>query len=365
MSILTDNHFKEIVKTLRVKKVSIEKHEIQEDDCSYCQSVNCILYNTNRSAKICSICGSHKKELIDLSAEKKNYMNSSGDMQNNSRCSGPTNPNLPKSSLGTSISSGSKGRMTRKVANMIRIQRWNAMPYHEKRLWQIFKQIDVICSNNGLPKNIGDEAKRLYQLMKQSTHTDGKNKGKKVITRGDIHEAIKAYCIYLGCQNVGAAKDPKEVEQMCKIKKGHLSIGRKRYHKIVKLDDIEATRASPIDFIKNFCHKLSIGNFYRDIIIHIFNKAIDMKLINQSNHISMASSCITLVNEIYILNIDKELIANVCNITNVTINKTYNKIVPYLYEMLPDPDKIKVLIKINKGSHAFQIQSRVHICKSI
>ena len=65
---------------------------------------------------------------------------------------------------------------------------WNAMPYNERTLWNVFDKLTGISLTNGIPQKIIDDAKVLY-----------KRASEKKISRGDNKEGLIASCIYHAC----------------------------------------------------------------------------------------------------------------------------------------------------------------------
>ena len=102
--------------------------------------LNCTGLNDDRTCKKCNMIINN---IID-SPEWKNYKNSSG---NPTRCGMPVNELLPQSSLGTNISS--RG-ISEKMKKVDRYQKWNSMPYKERSLYKVYKEIELKCSLNDL-----------------------------------------------------------------------------------------------------------------------------------------------------------------------------------------------------------------------
>ena len=67
----------------------------------------------------------------------------------------PTNALLPESSLGTNISNRGGNEKMNKV-NMY--QKWNSMPYKERSLYKVYKDIELKCIDNDLPIIISNTA---------------------------------------------------------------------------------------------------------------------------------------------------------------------------------------------------------------
>ena len=127
----------------------------------------------------CKDCNMIVNNIIDT-PEWRNYKDSSN---NPTRCGMPTNSLLPESSLGTNISSRGNNNETMNKVNMY--QRWNSMPYKERSLYKVYKDIESKCIDNDLPLIIGNTAKSFYKIISETK-----------ISRGSNRIGIIAACIY-------------------------------------------------------------------------------------------------------------------------------------------------------------------------
>ena len=107
------------------------EEEIKEETC-------CSLLKNQQmgdGVMICKICNNVVTNIISGPEWRYYGAESRGSDQN--RCGMPTNPLLPKSSLGSSVSRGYS-----ESANKIGMyQRWNSMPYKERSLYKVFNDI--------------------------------------------------------------------------------------------------------------------------------------------------------------------------------------------------------------------------------
>ena len=103
---------------------------------------------------------------LDLGAEWRFYGSEDSKFSDPTRCGLPTNELLPQSSLGSTISfkMGESWDM-RKIRNY---HQWNAMPYKERSLYNVFDSIQVRAINSGLPACIIEEAKILYKQIEHA-----------------------------------------------------------------------------------------------------------------------------------------------------------------------------------------------------
>ena len=95
---------------------------------------------------------------------------------------------LPHSSLGTIITK--KGKLQQ-------LHIWNSMPYKDRSLISLFKQVHIVCLKNGIKKKIEDDTKIICHRVNRMFHKDGKNKDKPIITRGDNRKGIIAATLFM------------------------------------------------------------------------------------------------------------------------------------------------------------------------
>ena len=107
----------------------------------------------------------------------------------------PTNSLLPESSLGSTISykTGESFQM-KKIRNY---HMWNAMPYKERSLYNVFDSIQVRAIVEFLC--IIEEAKTLYKQISETK-----------ISRGSNRKGIIASCIYKACIIQGSPRSTQE-----------------------------------------------------------------------------------------------------------------------------------------------------------
>ena len=123
-----------------------------ENICSECSSEN-IIFEQSMGTYNCKDCGNTVSQYIDKSPEWNTFDDNGTEA---TRCGAPTNIFLPQSSLGTKI--GGKG-----AARMKMLQKWNQMPYRERSLYQVIKEIESRCEKFNIPKSVIDNAKILYK----------------------------------------------------------------------------------------------------------------------------------------------------------------------------------------------------------
>ena len=141
MSLNTDDDIWDIMQGLK----DMNDLEIKDEDkpiCS-CGSTKVVI---DDCMQLCANCSSIIGKVIDNTAEWRYY---GGDNKSDdpSRCGLPTNSLLPKSSLGSMIG-GNKFSNNYDIRLIRKYQMWNAMPYNERTLWNVFEKLTGISLTN-------------------------------------------------------------------------------------------------------------------------------------------------------------------------------------------------------------------------
>jgi transcription initiation factor TFIIB len=273
---------------------------------------------------VCDYCGYENDRVFDFSNESRYYgIMDTKHASDPSRCGIPINELLPNSSLGTMIS----GRGFEKFR---RVPEWNLMSQKERSLLKTYKSIDNYLEDGGISNRIIDRAKFMFKDISAN------NK----IRRGDSLTGLMSACCYLSCKDKNVARSTKEMSKMFDIKENKVSNGYKEimetlYHSnkeyVNRIDSV-----SHYDFIYRYCNKLNIDKEYVIIAMYVSNIADKLSIVVNNKPPSIAIGSIYFVLNIYNLKFTKKTIAKVCNISDVTISKTYEKLVKQTKFLIPN-----------------------------
>lgn len=306
------------------KSIPEQKENLGTDieQCNRCMSENVI--NDGKEI-ICNDCGNVISELLDYNAEWRYYGFEDSKYSDPTRCGLPTNELLPESSLGSTISfkCGESYEM-KKIRNY---HVWNAMPYRERSLYNVFDGINIRAINNGIPQCIIEEAKNLYKQISEIQ-----------IHRGSNRSGIIASCIYKACKLQGCPRSAKEIADIFKLNITHMTKGCKKFDEIMNTNSIKCNSnncTKPIDFIHRFCSKLNLGKNILDICEHVCQKAEEYNVVSRCIPPSIAAGSIFLVCNFLNINITKKEIANICSISEVTISKCFKGLIEHHEYLFP------------------------------
>ena len=269
----------------------------------------------------CKICGFIKDNPIDHTAEWRYYGADDNKLSDPTRCGMPINPLLPNSSLGTVISlqHGSSQRYRR----LCKFQSWNSIAYGERSLYKVFDEISVKASGHGIVDDIIKCAQVYYKLLSE-----------KQISRGKNRQGIIAACIFMACKNKNVPRSAKEIANIFKIPVDVLTKGCKRFQDIwIILDDsqmeIQNNASQPEDFVERFCSELNSSRKLLNLSVRITKNAQSLKIISENTPPSIAAGSIYMAASILGISISKSKIADISLTSEVTITKSYKKLLKY------------------------------------
>ena len=312
-------------------KETTKKQHINTELCSNCNESTII---NNNGQIICKHCGDINYEIIDSNPEWRYYGNDDSKYSDPTRVGLPTNALLPESSLGSTI--GFRYGESYEMKKIRNYHLWNAMPYKERSLYNVFDSIHVRAINNGIPVCIIEEAKNLYKQISDVR-----------IHRGSNRNGIIASCIYKACRLQGSPRSAKEIADIFKLNISHMTKGCKKFDEIIHMNvcknsNMTNNPTKSSDFVQRFCSKLNIGNNICQICIYVCEKAEEYNLVSKCIPPSIAAGSIFLVCSLLKINITKKEISQTCQISEVTISKCYKNLHLYQEHILPK----QILLKL-------------------
>jgi transcription initiation factor TFIIB len=290
----------------------------------YCCMCNSMLEIAEEGFPTCTNprCGYIYKEVLDSSPEWRFYSGSDDKHTDNSRCGNPINPLLQESSLGCKIVCGIGSSYEMKKIR--RYTEWQSMPHREKSLYSEFQIITIMAQNAGIPRIFIDDAMRHHKEIS----------GQQMF-RGLNRDGIKAASIYIACRLNGFPRTAQEIATIFHLDKTSTSNGCSMavnlLHNVER--GVEAGQQTelcisrPSNFIERFCSKLEISielTYLAKFIAEVIeNKNI---MADSNTPQSLAAGIIYYIVKLCNLDITKTKMRDVCNVSDVTINKCAKKI---------------------------------------
>jgi len=336
------------------------KSSKSKDRCVNCDTDENLIEDTQQGNLVCNQCGQIVRRLFDYGLETRSYADDGGN-GDNARCSMPINKLLPQSSLGTQINSNRKWKSKVHI-----LQEWITMPYKERSLHKVFKDIHDKCNKAGLYKCIEDDAKIMYKTISDNNHNnksefeeenkEEQKKGKRsnIIIRGLNRKSLIAACVFFACKRRNMSRSPKEIAKMFGMEDNEVIRGCKNMAKLMekKSTDVNIGTSRPEEFIRRFCNELKLRTFYADCAENICKNIQKLNIVSNHTPQSIATAGILLMAEINNLDINKKKISQIFHISEVTIGKTYKKIEKYK-KILVDSKKTNTIqkeIELNNDS---------------
>ena len=290
-------------------KNDLDNNNTEDTSCS-CGSNETIDYD---SMKICKKCNNVIEKYLDTTAEWRFYGNDDNRDGDPSRCGMPINNLLPKSSIGSVISNSYNNSLDMKRIRMY--QMWNAMPYDERTLWNIFEKLESCTANYGVSQKVIDDAKVFY-----------KKTSEKKISRGENKQGLIASCIYHSCLMNNTPRSSKEIAKMFNISHVVLNKGNSRFQQLLQINVISS---SPEDFISRFGSRINMNlvdiNNCKNIIRFLENKEI----LNDNSPTSSAAGILYYYSQDNKLNFTKKQFSEICSVSEVTIVKCYKYLLKF------------------------------------
>lgn len=277
-------------------------------------------------------CGKVYTDTIDQSAEWRYYGADDSSASDPTRCGMPINPLLKESSYGCKVVCGRGGSGSYEMRKIRRYTEWQAMPYKEKSQYDEFQHIKTMANIAGIPKIIVDEALRYHKMISEERTFRGMNR-----------DGIIASSVYLACRIHNYPRTAKEIADMFHIDPTSAAKGCKNAVLILnKMEKGMATNemthfhtTKPINFIERFCSRLQLNqeltNLARFIAIYVEKSGI----VQENTPHAVASGIIYLIADVFRLNVTKNDIFQVSNISEVTINKCYKKLAQHKEQLIP------------------------------
>jgi transcription initiation factor TFIIIB Brf1 subunit/transcription initiation factor TFIIB len=288
-----------------MKEMLLEEEEGKKDCEIVCSCGSKRILNED-CMQICADCSSILGKIIDNTAEWR-YYGSDTKSDDPSRCGLPTNVLLPKSSLGSMIGGNKFGNYDIRLIR--KYQMWNAMPYNERTLWNVFDKLTGVSLSNGIPQKIVDDAKVLY-----------KRASEKKISRGNNKQGLIASCIYYACRMNNLPRSSKEIAKMFDIDPVVLNKGNSRFQTLLQ---INVSSSSPLDFISRYCSNLDMKMEDIENCKKLAKFLEESEIMSDNSPTSSCASILYYYSKKKNLGITKKQFSDVCQVSEVTVEKGY------------------------------------------
>ena len=320
---LSQNKIKRKLEQEKLKK-SNETNDLSSDNSQNNEKLDCGCDINCRIEKygyyICQKCGIQTNIIIDAGLETRDYGQNDTKVRN-PRCETFKNDLSGQQNQGSSIVLNSFKTSTNIIS---KIHNWNSRSYEENTLQQDFTNMKILASNFGINACIIKEAQTIYKQISEQKH---KKKAKKI--------SIQAACIQCACKLNNVPRDSNEMALMFNISKKDIRRGAKQFEEIWCVinnnnnsslyNDLKPN--SSVDYLLRRCQQLKISDeiieLCREVCEYIEKEDFLIK------HIPLSRVAVAIYFTCYHLNINinKALITEACCISEVTINKCFQKLI--------------------------------------
>jgi len=269
-----------------------------------------------------SKCGVIYKDTLDSSAEWRYYGADDNQMSDPTRCGMPINPLLEQSSYGCKVICASNSSY--EMRKIRRYTEWQSMPYKEKTAYDEFQRIKAFSSTAGIPKMLVDDALRYHKKISEMKTFRGCNR-----------DGVIAASIYIASRISNYPRTAREIASIFHLDNTDATKGCKNAvhllnsmeKDLVNTDKTHFHHTKPIAFIERYCSKLNINRELTKVAEFVALRIQKLNLMPENTPHSVAAGIIYFIAQQCHLNISKNQVNYVSEISEVTINKCYKKLV--------------------------------------
>lgn len=218
-------------------------------------------------------------------------------------------------------------RHLKKVNNV-----YHNMVQKERALYKNFKEISNNCSQAGIPNNVTNNAQVLYKQAydKQKQKKKG-NRG----SRSDNLDGIKAACIYYSCKLYGINRSHEEVAEICHIDEKVVSRGCKQLFNLLNREvQLNRNTTNYSDFLERYAYYLKLNAKESKIVRDTCENVYDLELLEDCKPWTVASTCMYFASIVYNFGLERQDIAEKCNISEGTLERQFKILLEKADEIL-------------------------------
>lgn len=330
----------------------------EDEKCKDCDSTD-IIQKDGRF--ICRNCGNIFSCIIDDAQEWRYYGQYDNKSSDPARCDMPTNELIPNACMGTLI--GTSNRESYDIRRIRKIHTWNSISYKDSTLLKSFNTIATVGNNNDITNCIIEEAKHMFkQVYDIKTYRKAKKK------------EMEAAALQWACKLKGVPRDSTEIANMFGITKKEMRKGAKQFEEIWTSiqqrknkdnDDIQADTSDSefnidndevdnilktsdsLAYLHRCCSRLNFSNDIFNICKNVCEYIEKEDILIKHIPLSRTAGIIFFTCNCLNITVDKQLITNICNISEVTINKCHQKLLKISPQIIENT-KLKDYINLNK-----------------
>ncbi len=275
-------------------------------------------------------CGIFYTDILDQTSEWRYYGAEDTSGSDPTRCGMPINPLLHESSFGCKVLvNGASSYEMRKIR---RYTDWLGMPYKEKSQYDEFQRITILGNHSGIPKLIIDDAMRFHKKISEAKTFRGLNR-----------DGIIAASIYIAARVNSFPRTAKEIAHIFHLDttaatrgcKNAISIINELESEMANTDKTSLCQPTPVTFIERYCSRLNINTELTKVCKFIALRIHTNNLIPENTPHSIAAGIIYFIARSCNVSITKKEVSTISEISEVTINKCYKKMLDMSQNLIP------------------------------
>jgi transcription initiation factor TFIIB len=276
------------------------------------------------------MCGIIYTDNLDQTAEWRFYGADDSSSSDPTRCGMPINPLLKESSFGCKVLV--QGSSTYEMRKIRRYTDWIGMPYKEKSQYDEFQRITILGNQSGIPKLIIDDAMKYHKSISEAKTFRGLNR-----------DGIIAASIYVSARVNNFPRTAKEIAQIFHLDstsatrgcKNAVSIINELENEMENTDKTSFFQTTPSCFIDRYCSRLNINTELTKVSKFVAFRIQQNNLIPENTPHSIAAGIVYFIAQTCNANISKRDVSVISEISEVTINKCYKKLVDMTDTLIP------------------------------
>jgi transcription initiation factor TFIIB len=302
----------------------MRKRSIKE--CPDCGSKN-IYHKADRGETVCRECGLVIEDrMIDFGQEWRDF---DDDSRSKKRTGAPISDTSYDKGLGTEIGTTSDYyKLGKDKDKFFRLRKWQyrISTAIERNLKVALAELKRVSSYLKLPKQVEEEAARIYRLAVQ-----------KGLVRGRSMESVVAGALYAACRRHEVPRTLDEMGEASGIEKKE--IGR-TYRFITRELGISIRPSNPSDYIPRFASALKLSPETQSKSVEILEMARRVELTSGRGPTGIAAAALYVASLIHGEKRTQREVADVAGVTEVTIRNRYKELIKKL-KLTKQVEKVK------------------------
>jgi transcription initiation factor TFIIB len=227
-----------------------------------------------------------------------------------------------KDAYGRSLSASKRAQMSRLREWQQRIRTKDAT---ERNLQFALSEIDRMASALGLKQNIREVASVTYRRALSED-----------LIRGRSIEGVASACLYAACRIEGVPRSLEEIESASRVERKEIS---RTYRYIEKELGLQIKPVDPAQYVSRFCSELGLDEEVKNKAQYIIDVCKEVDLLSGKSPTGFAAAAIYAAARLCDKNVTQREVAEVSNVTEVTIRNRYQEQMKLLGQLFQDDEK--------------------------